>query len=233
MDELKLIYDWNLVDSPSASMSKGVEICDESLRDGIQSPSVADPNINDKLALISLMADIGVTIADIGLPGAGPRAMADVLAIAQFIQKQRLNLMANCAARTVRADIEPIATIQQKAGIPITAYCFLGTSPVRQMVENWDLATLKKTAEDAITFAKREGLAVAFVTEDTTRSSRETLEVLFNHAINLGVERLVLCDTVGHATPDGVKALAEFTTQLIAASKQDVKIDWHGHNDRG
>lgn len=228
-----LIYDWNLIKEAPKNFPKHIEICDESLRDGIQSPSVYDPAIEDKLELISLMEKIGITIADIGLPGAGPRAYADVLRIAQFVRDQRLKLKVNCAARTVRADILPIAEIQQKVGIPITAYCFLGTSPIRQMVENWDLNILKKTTDEAISFAKSENLATAFVTEDTIRSDPKTLSTLFNHAISLGIERLVLCDTVGHATPNGVKSLVDFTKTLIKASKQDIKIDWHGHNDRG
>lgn len=233
MQQKDLIYDWNLVLNHGRNFPSQVEVCDETLRDGIQSPSVYDPAIDDKLKLISLMNDLGITIADIGLPGAGPRAFADVLRIAQFVRDQRLNLQVNCAARTLRADIEPIAKIQQQVGIPITAYCFLGTSPIRQLVEDWDLDKLKKTTEDAISFAKGEGLAVAYVTEDTIRSSPQTLSLLFQHAIGLGVERLVLCDTVGHATPDGIRALVDFAKSIIKASKEDVKLDWHGHNDRG
>lgn len=228
----KLIYDWNVVDQQQRFV-QSVEICDETLRDGIQSPSVIDPSIDEKLELISIMDQLGITIANIGLPGAGPRAYEDVLAIARFVSDKRLRLKVNCAARTVKADIAPIVDIQQKVGLPITAYCFLGTSPIRQMVEKWDIESLKKTADDAISFAIKEGLAVAFVTEDTTRSHPQTLSILFRHGISLGIERLVLCDTVGHATPRGIKSLVEFTKDLIAASHTDVKIDWHGHNDRG
>lgn len=224
-----LIFDWN---QPSIPMAE-VEICDETLRDGLQSPSIKDPSTEQKLEIIGLMEDLGITIADIGLPGAGPHAQKDALAIAKFIRDKRLKLKAACAGRTLKADIAPIAHIQQQAGIPITAYCFLGTSPIRQMVEDWDLAKLKKTTEDAINFAHQENLSVAFVTEDTTRSHPDTLSELFNHAISLGIERLVLCDTVGHATPHGIKALVSFTKDLIKASRQDIKIDWHGHNDRG
>lgn len=228
-----LIYDWNLVEQQQRLFPEHVEVCDETLRDGIQSPSVNDPQIDNKLELVSLMDSIGITIADIGLPGAGPRAYQDVLRIAQHVRDERLSIKINCAARTHEADIMPIASIQQKVGIPIVAYCFLGTSPIRQMVEDWDLDKLRKTAETALLFARKENLSVAFVTEDTVRSSPKTLTPLFKHAIDLGVERLVLCDTVGHATPDGIRALVNFTKNLIQESKQDVKIDWHGHNDRG
>lgn len=226
-----LIFDWNRNHEPK--FQRTIEVCDETLRDGLQSPSVHDPSIEEKLILVTLMNKLGITIANIGLPAAGPRAYADVLRIAQFVRDERLSLQVNCAARTLKNDIAPIADIQQKSGLPITAYCFLGTSPVRQLVENWDLDLLKKTTDEAIRFAKAENLAVAFVTEDTTRSNPDTLTTLFTHAISLGVERLVLCDTVGHATPDGVKALVKFTADLIRSSKEDVKMDWHGHNDRG
>jgi 2-isopropylmalate synthase len=233
MSDRTLIHDWNQNHANPWSQQHRVEICDETLRDGIQSPSVYDPSIAEKLELIELMNRVGITIANIGLPGAGPRAQSDAFSIAQYVRDQRLKLKVNCAARTVIADIEPIAAIQQKVGIPITAYCFLGASPIRQLVEDWHLDHLKRTSEAALTFAQKAGLATAFVTEDTTRSSPETLRILFRHAISLGIERLVLCDTVGHATPHGIKALVDFTKNVIAESNTDIKIDWHGHNDRG
>ncbi len=228
----QLIYDWNLHEA-LPQIARSIEVCDESLRDGIQSPSVHDPDIEKKYELINLMDQLGITIANIGLPGSGPRAYQDVLDIAKYVRDQRLKIKINCAARTLKQDIEPIARIQEEVGLPISAYCFLGTSPIRQMVENWSLEQLKKHTEDAINFAHSQNLALAFVTEDTTRSNPETLDILFRHAINLGAERLVLCDTVGHATPEGVKALVAFTKNIINDSGTDIKIDWHGHNDRG
>lgn len=232
MKGAELIYDWNTV-KKKLIFHKAIEICDETLRDGIQSPSIKDPSIEEKYELLHLMSDLGITTADIGLPGAGPRAYADVLALATYARDNKLPIKINCAARTIKQDIEPIARIQQKVGLPITAYCFLGTSPIRQIVEDWNLLKLKKTAEEAILYALKEGLAVAFVTEDTTRSNPATLRPLFTHAIELGVERLVLCDTVGHATPSGVKALVDFARDIITHSAREVFLDWHGHNDRG
>jgi 2-isopropylmalate synthase len=203
-----IIYDWNEVKHKGPVFPKAIELCDETLRDGIQSPSVVDPAIETKLEMVELMDKLGITIADIGLPGAGPRAVEDVTRIATHIRDQKLNLKANCAARTVIRDIEPIVRIQQEVGIPIAAYCFLGTSPIRQYAEDWDLDRLLKTTDEAISFAIKEGLEVAFVTEDTIRSRPSTLDKLFRHVIGLGCRRLVLCDTVGHATPDGIRRLA-------------------------
>ncbi len=228
-----IIHDWNEAKRKGEVFTKKIELCDETLRDGIQSPSVVDPPIETKLEIVELMDQLGITTADIGLPGAGPRAVEDVTRIAKHMRDRKLKLLANCAARTVVKDIEPIVRVRDDVGIPIIAYCFLGTSPIRMLAEEWDLDRLKKNAEDAIGFAVKNGLECAFVTEDTTRTPPRTLDVLFRHVINLGCKRLVLCDTVGHATPDGVKNLIDWTRDLIAATGEDIKVDWHGHNDRG
>jgi 2-isopropylmalate synthase len=228
-----IIFDWNEQRRRGRVFPKKVELCDETLRDGIQSPSVTDPGIETKIELIELMDSLGITTADIGLPGAGPRAVEDVRRLATHIRDNKMALLPNCAARTVIKDIEPIVRIRDDVGIPIMAYCFLGTSPVRLLAEEWSLDRLMKSADEAISFAVKNNLECAFVTEDTTRSKPDVLDKLFRHVISLGCRRLVLCDTVGHATPDGVHNLIEFTRYLITATGEDVKIDWHGHNDRG
>lgn len=232
-DNSDIIHDWNEVKRRGKVFPKKIELCDETLRDGIQSPSVVDPPIETKLEMLELMSKLGITTADIGLPGAGQRAVDDVTRLAKHIRDNKLEILANCAARTVVKDIEPIVRIRDEVGIPIIAYCFLGTSPVRMLAEDWDLDKLMKTTDEAVSFAVKNGLECAFVTEDTIRTPPRTLDLLFRKVIELGCKRLVLCDTVGHATPDGVKNLVDFTRDLVAASGEDVKIDWHGHNDRG
>lgn len=231
--ETDLVYDWNEVKRRGRVFPAKIELCDETLRDGIQSPSVVDPPIEVKKELLELMDKLGITVANIGLPGAGPRAVEDVAALAGHIRDQKLSIGATCAARTVVKDIEPIVRVRDQTGVPIVAYTFLGTSPVRLLAEDWDMDRLMKATDDAVGFAVKEGLEVAFVTEDTTRTPPKTLDRLFRHAIGLGCRRLVLCDTVGHVTPDGVANLIDWTRSLIVASGEDVKIDWHGHNDRG
>lgn len=228
-----LIYDWNEIKKKGPLTTKKIEFDDETLRDGIQSPSVADPSIEDKLEILHLQAKLGITTSDIGLPGAGPRAFEDVLRLAKEIAEQKLPIQANCAGRTVVQDIRPMVEVSQKAGIPIEVYCFIGSSPIRQYAESWDLDHILRTSEEAISFAVKEGMDVAYVTEDTTRSRPDHLDRLFRHAIGLGVKRLVICDTVGHSTPDGIFNLLGWVRNLIDGTGQDVKIDWHGHNDRG
>jgi isopropylmalate/homocitrate/citramalate synthase len=235
MDERELIHDWNTVGDAFDYASLGtVELDDETLRDGLQSPSVRDPSIEDKVRILHLMDALGIHTADIGLPGAGPRAVADVRALAREIAAAGLAIGANCAARTVRADIEPIARVSQEAGIPIEACTFIGSSPIRQYAEGWELDQMLRATEDAVRFAVAEGLPVMYVTEDTVRARPETLKRLYGAAIGAGARRICLADTVGHATPNGVRQLVRFVRrEIIGPSGEDVRIDWHGHRDRG
>lgn len=235
MKEADLIYDWNT--APGAfdfSTRKGVELDDETLRDGLQSPSVLDPPIEAKIEILNLMVSLGIQTADIGLPGAGPRAVSDVRALALEIANNKLPIGANCAARTLRADVEPIARISQEAGIPIEACTFIGSSPIRQYAEDWTLDKMLRVTEEAVRFAVSENLPVMYVTEDTTRARPEVLKQLYTLAIDCGAARLCLADTVGHATPEGVTQLVRFVREeIVEPSGRNVKIDWHGHRDRG
>jgi 2-isopropylmalate synthase len=235
MQDRELIYDWNEVGSAfDWSSVRKVELDDETLRDGLQNPSVVDPSLEDKVRLLHMMDQLGIHTADIGLPGAGPRAVEAVTVLAQEIVDAKLRIRPNCAARTVVQDVRPIAEISQKVGIPIEACTFIGSSPIRQYAEGWTLDRMLKTSEDAITFAVSEGLPVMMVTEDTTRATPEVLKALYGKAIEWGARRLCIADTVGHATPEGARALVRFVIEeIVKPSGEDVEVDWHGHRDRG
>ena len=235
MSDNELIYDWNSVEKVAAlSPKRRIQFLDETLRDGIQSPSVVDPSIDDKLRLVELANDLGIDTMDIGLPGAGKRAIEDVTTIAEHIKAGKLAVKASCAARTHQNDVQAIIEISQKVGIEIEVLCFIGSSPIRQYAEDWDLPRMLKLSADAIDLARHYNLPVAYVTEDTTRSRPEILTKMFTTAIDHGAQRLILCDTVGHATPDGIRNLIKFTRNMLdGMGRSDVGIDWHGHNDRG
>ncbi|MBI4615871.1 MAG: 2-isopropylmalate synthase [Planctomycetes bacterium] len=228
-----LIYDWNAVgEEGTFRPAKRIEFDDETLRDGLQSPSVRDPDIAEKIRMLHLMDELGIDAADIGLPGAGPRAVADVLALAHEIVRGKLRIRPNCAARTLKVDIDPIVEVSQKAGIPIEASVFIGSSPIRQYAEDWTLDKMVKHSEDAVSHAVKNGLPVMYVTEDTTRALPDTLERLYATAIHAGARRICVCDTVGHATPSGVAALLAHVHAVVKKTREDVKVDWHGHRDR-
>jgi 2-isopropylmalate synthase len=234
MEYQHLIYDWNTVTVSFDWTTARYDLNDETLRDGLQCPSVKDPSMDQKLRLLHLMADLGIVAADIGLPGAGPRVREQVRALAREIVEARLPIAPNCAARTVIADVQPVVEISQEVGIPIEAATFIGSSPIRQYAEDWTLERMLRVSEEAVTFAVRHGLPVMFVTEDTTRARPETLKALYGHAISWGARRICLADTVGHATPEGTRALVRFAKEeIIKPSGEDVKLDWHGHRDRG
>jgi 2-isopropylmalate synthase len=233
-DGQKLVYDWNLLDEPEPLTNKRVLLDDETLRDGLQSPTVSDPPIDDKIHLLHLMEDLGIQMLDIGLPGAGPRAYADSLALAQEIARSRLSIRPNCAARTTIQDIDPILDIAAKTGVTIDAATFLGSSMIRQYVESWTMDDLMRRTEEAVTYAIKRGVPVMYVTEDTTRAFPDTIKRLYTAAINYGARHIVLTDTVGHATPAGARALVKFVVdEVVRPSGEEILISWHGHNDRG
>ncbi|MGE0784804.1 MAG: LeuA family protein [Sandaracinaceae bacterium] len=229
-----LIYDWNnkRYRGP-VIINRKFELHDETMRDGIQNPSVVDPDVGDKLEILHLLDQIGVDTVDVGLPGAGPRAFEDVLRLCKEIADQKLKIRPTCAGRTVVGDIAPMVEVSQKAGIPVEVMTFIGSSPIRRLAEDWSVESIRKRSVEAIAFGVKEGLPVNYVTEDTTRSRPDVLWELFRAVIDQGASRLTLCDTVGHVTPDGVRNLVQFTRHIIDATGAKVGIDWHGHNDRG
>jgi len=230
----ELIYDWNVAAGPEVSADRRVMLNDETLRDGLQNPSVHDPTIGEKIEILHLMEALGIDTVNIGLPGAGPRAYADTEALAREIVQSRMKIRPNCAARTHKNDIRPIAEISQKVGMKLEAATFLGSSPIRRLVEDWTVEHLQRTTEDAVTFAVSEGLPVMYVTEDTVRTDPETVKILYTTAIRAGARAAVFCDTVGHATPRGAYNLIAYAIEnVVKPSGEKIRVDWHGHNDRG
>ncbi|HUI42323.1 MAG TPA: LeuA family protein [Terriglobia bacterium] len=228
-----LIYDWNRLEGPEWPAGRVPLLNDETLRDGLQSPSALDPPTEKKIRILHLMDELGINTLNIGLPGAGERAKADALRLAKEIVSAQLRIRPNCAARTVESDIRPIADIAQAAGIEIEAATFLGSSPIRQYTEGWTLDFLLRTTERAVKYARSLGLRSMYVTEDTTRAQPETIKKLYTTAIECGARSIVVCDTVGHATPRGTRALLKFVIEeVVRPTGEPVRIDWHGHRDR-
>jgi len=230
----ELIYDWNTIYAKSMIPAGRVLLNDESLRDGLQSPSVRDPSIEEKVEILHLMEAIGINMLDIGLPGAGPRAQAHCEALAREIGRAKLKIKANCAARTHQNDIRPVAEIVEATGVPVEAATFIGSSPIRRYTEDWTDDFLLRTTENAVKYAVGLGLDVMYVTEDTTRCDPETIKRLYSTAINCGAKAIVICDTTGHATPMGVVALMHFViNEVVKPSGENIRVEWHGHCDRG
>ena len=229
----ELVYDWNTIEPSLISPGRHISFDDETLRDGLQSPSVCEPPVEAKIELLHLMNALDIDTADIGLPGAGGTHAAGVERLAREIVNQKLKIRPNCAARTHRNDITPIIEISQRAGIPIEACTFIGSSSVRFFAEDWTLDKLLKMTEEAVSFAVGEGLPVMYVTEDTSRANPDVIRALYTTAIRCGARAVCVCDTVGHSTPDGARAVVQFVKHIIEEEGGDIRLDWHGHQDRG
>ncbi|HUS12376.1 MAG TPA: LeuA family protein [Pyrinomonadaceae bacterium] len=233
MSLAELVYDWNTIDAALIHPNRHIGFDDETLRDGLQSPSVSEPPVEQKIELLHLMDALGIDTADIGLPGAGGTHAAGVELMAREIAEKKLKIRPNCAARTHRSDILPIIEISQRVGIPIEACTFIGSSAIRFFAEDWTLDKLLQLTEEAVSFAVSEGLPVMYVTEDTTRANPETIRALYTTAIRCGAKAICVCDTVGHSTPDGARSVVQFVKSIIEEQGGNIRLDWHGHQDRG
>ncbi len=225
-----LIYDWNK--EGDAFIPTRLEFDDETLRDGLQSPSVADPDVDKKIELLHVMDGLGIHTANLGLPGAGGKPREFIKTLAKEIVNSKLSIGANVACRTIISDIEPVVEISQESGMAIEVCAFIGSSHIRQYTEDWSLETMLGHTRSALNFARENNLPVMYVTEDTSRANPETLRALFTEAIELGAKRLCVCDTSGHSTPQGAAAVIRFVKSIVDELNPEVGIDWHGHRDR-
>ena len=225
-----LIYDWNTTSVEPSARHK-IQFDDETLRDGLQSPSAVDPSLEDKIRLVHLMDELGIDTADVGLPGASPKAREHITTLVK--EMASLNITANVACRTLIGDIAPVAEVVQETGQAVEVCAFIGSSPIRQYAESWDFDEMLKLSREAIEFCVAEGLPSMFVTEDTTRAQPDQLRALYTTAIEAGAKRICVCDTCGHATPEGTRAVVSFVKSIVDELGADVGIDWHGHRDRG
>ncbi len=230
-DKETLLYPWNK--KGNDAFPRHFEINDETLRDGIQASGIQQPSLPQKLEMIQCMHDLGIDAACIGFPIAGPAMIKDLEGMIRYIQENDLKLRIACAARTVENDIAPIAELSQKFGISIDANVFVGSSPIRQVVEHWDINHILELVKNAVSFGVKNNIPVTFITEDTTRSKPEDIKVIYETAVEHGADRVCICDTVGYATPEGTKELVKFVKGFLDSHDKEFPLDWHGHNDRG
>lgn len=227
----RLIFDWNN-DTQSAE-KKRIELNDETLRDGLQATYVRHPSLKEKIALLGLMERVGIESANIGFPISGQEQKKDITGLIEYAQAKKFKIRLGCGARILIKDVEAIVDVVEKTGMIVEVGLFVGSSRIRYLVEKWDLRQMGKQVEQSISFAVKKGLPVMFVTEDTTRARPRTLSYLYQVAINSGATRICICDTVGHATPWSTEKLIHFIRSKIIGANKKIKIDWHGHNDKG
>ncbi|MFC7979731.1 LeuA family protein [Streptomyces cinereoruber] len=231
-------FSWNTMDvdpdpSGEAAVAGTGLLFDETLRDGLQAPNVINPGLEQKLRIVDHMVRSGIRAADLGFPGSDPAAARECLEIARHVAARRHPLSLGYAGRTHPADVHAICEIAHQAQLPVDAYVFIGVSPIRQYVEDWDVASVERTIREAVRSCDREGVTFVLVLEDTVRCTPEVLTRIYDVAIDTGVTRLCLCDTVGVAVPTGTAALIRWTRYHFAERGHAMALEWHGHNDRG
>ncbi|NUQ76450.1 MAG: 2-isopropylmalate synthase [Polyangiaceae bacterium] len=230
MNPKEYLHNWNAVDAPAL---KRVEIDDETLRDGLQSPSVTHPSVEVKRKCLRYMVDLGIQRADIGLPMSAQ--LSDIRALLSTIVEENLPITPGLAVRTVISDFETVAKLRDEfPSLPIKANAFLAMSRLRMWAEEWEWSQVLDRAISSVAWAKSHGVPVMFVTEDTTRSRPDDIRSLYTLAVKEGAAEVCIADTVGDALPSGARAIVRFVRgALDEAGFQGVRINWHGHSDRG
>jgi len=231
----EIVYDWNLHETSMRSRVRPIELFDETLRDGLQSPSVREPKLGEKLDLLHRMNSLGIDWCNVGMPSAGEQRRAEIIKMLNEIGRARMRLRPALLCRSlIDPDVRQAADLMQRTAVPCRVYVFIGSSPIRRWAEGWELETMCRQTSESIAFALREGLEVGYGTEDTTRTDPGTVTALFRTAVEAGATSLVIGDTVGHATPEGLANIhAYLRRMLLDAGRSEVGIEWHGHNDRG
>lgn len=224
-----LIHEWGGYDFGN----RPITVFDTTLRDGLQSAQIRRlPQISEKIAFLTACHEVGIDAIEIGFPIASSSHKQDLIALAKHAKNNKYPMLLSCLSRTIVSDVEAIVDVSQKAGTEMTVNLLVGSSKIRHFVENWTLGGIKKWIEDCICIAYTNNLPVEFVTEDTTRSEKETLKFLYSIAINKGVKRIWIADTVGEATPSASKNITTFFKKKIIGRKK-IGLDWHGHDDKG
>lgn len=227
-----LVHDWDEGDAGRPVPT--VALCDETLREGLQSASSRQPSVDERVEFLNLLGRLGIGTANVGFPGAGRKALDETRSLCREVAAGRLDLQLQCAARTRAEDLEAAHLVAEGSGLAIEVGLFIGSSPVRRAAEGWRLDDQLRIVSETISWAVNHGLRVLFVTEDTTRSRPDDVRRLYQEAVRAGASRVCIADTVGFATPRGARRLTAFVRDALAeAGAGHVGIDWHGHNDRG
>jgi 2-isopropylmalate synthase len=231
MQSSDLIYDWNI--DPTYKTVKPIQLCDETLRDGLQGNLPRLPSVDEKLNLLARADRLGLSEACVGFP-AQTVAYQDALALFKGAKERRLRLPLGLVGRMVKSDIEAIASIQQASGHPaIAKLAMMGSSPMRRYVESRNLDELERLMREGVGYATQLDLPTHVSIEDVSRSEPKVIERLFSAAVESGATLVSICDTVGHITPFGTKRVVRHFRKFLNEQGYQVRLGFHGHNDRG
>ncbi len=218
--EKGLVHNWAIEEGLTKVLPEKVYIWEETLRDGEQTPGVHFTP-EEKLEIALLMDEMGVHIADVGIPVVSDEEKKAV----SLIAKQGLKMRINGAARTVKGDVDAVIDCDTDEISIFVAASNVHLKHKLQMTKDqvYDIAT------EMVEYARDHGMPVAFVTEDTVRADLDFVERLYNGCIEAGAERAGLYHTVGVMTPGAMKWRLEQVKDFL----KPVQLSVHCHNDFG
>ena len=196
----------------------------------------SDPRIEEKIEILHLMEALGIETVNIGLPGAGPRAYADVEALAREIVQAKLKIRPNCAARTHRRrTFVRLRRFRRRWELRLKRRRFWGAVRSGGWWKIGRSDHLARTTEKAVKFAVAQGLPVMYVTEDTIRTDPDDGEALYiRRPLNAERGRRCCATRWDMRRPAARIALVKFVRdEVVKPSGEKIRVDWHGHNDRG
>ena len=197
-----------------------IRFYDTTLRDGEQTVGVV-LSPQQKLEIARKLDELGVSRIEAGFP----RVSADDAEAIRLMSRASLKAELWGFSRAVKADLEELVRLGVRATI-IEA----PTSDIKLKAYAISRDEVLRRVREAISFAKQNGITVAFFAVDGTRTSLEFLKEVYLAALEAGAAELVVVDTIGACGPEA----AEFLTREVCAwAGPGVPVHWHGHNDFG
>jgi len=200
-------------------MPKTIKFYDTTLRDGEQTVGV-NMNVEDKVRIAQALADAGVDRIEAGFASSSPEDKAAVTKIKASVKNADIWGFARCNVNDVKDVVE--------TGVR-SLVCEILTSPEKMKAWNNDEETVLKRIRDAVSFAKKEGLYVAYFAVDATRARLPFLEKVYKTAVDeCGADEVVAVDTLGVASPEAMYWLVKKIRSWVS-----VPVAVHCHNDFG
>jgi isopropylmalate/homocitrate/citramalate synthase len=197
-----------------------VKFYDTTLRDGEQSVGVV-LTPQQKLEIARALDDLGVGRIEAGFP----RVSADDAEAFGMIVKAGLRAEIWGFGRAVKADIDELLRLGARATVIETP-----TSAIKLKAYGLSVDEAKRRAAEAIGYARKNGVKVAFFTVDGTRTELDVLRGFYMGALEAGAEELVVVDTIGACGPEAVEFLVRQVREWVGAQ---IPLHFHGHNDFG
>ena len=199
---------------------RAVQFYDTTLRDGEQSVGVV-LTPQQKLEIARALDELGVGRIEAGFP----KVSADDAEAFGLIAKAGLKAEIWGFGRALKADIDELLRLGARATVIETP-----TSAIKLKAYGLSVEEARRRAAEAIGYARKNGVTVAFFTVDGTRTDLDVLRDFYRCALDAGAQELVVVDTIGACGPEAVEFLVRSVREWVGVK---VPLHFHGHNDFG